>query len=342
MKRNFHRIAVAAATALACAASPAFAQSGIMSAETANVGANSHIVTVLLSKFAKRDGIEIQVNAGKTLTKAMLKTGLGQIDFATGVPALVGIMSAGKGPYKNQPDDAKRAAEDIRSMFRFVAGVYHPFAYADSGVEKWEDLKGRKVLTGPPGGAATIYSESVIKVMTGLEPGEDYEAVHVGWGVFSQTIRDRRVDAAIYPEPVGSANIEQLGVGGKFNILPIPDSVFESAEMREVLSAPGRGVDILPANSYAAQVNNGADLRLPAYTFFQGVRKDLGAEVVYKVTRAFWENLDEVHATSPLVAGITPETALDGLNVPLHAGALRYYREAGFEVPDNLIPPEAR
>lgn len=342
MKRKFHRIVVAVAAALACAAAPASAQSAILSAETANVGANSHIVTVLLSKFARRDGVEIQVNAGKTLTKAMLKAGLGQIDFATGVPALVGVMAAGKGPYKNQPEEAKKAAENIRGMFRFVAGVYHPFAYANSGVEKWEDLKGKKVLTGPPGGAATIYSESVIKVMTGFEPGEDYEAVHVGWGVFSQTIRDRRVDAAVYPEPVGSANIEQLGVGGEFRILPIPDSTFESDEMREVLSAPGRGIDILPANTYNAQVNNDADIRLPAYTFFQGVKKDLDADVVYAVTRAFWENLDEVHATSPLVAGIEPETALDGLNVPLHAGALRYYREAGFDIPDHLIPPEAR
>ena len=342
MKSITNRIAVSGLLAVACMFSPAAAQSDILTAETANVGANSHIVTVLLSKFAKRNGVEIQVNDGKTLTKSMLKAGLEQVDFATSVPALVGVMAAGKGPYKNQPEEAKKAAENIRSLFRFVAGVYHPFAYADSGVEDWGGLKGKKVLTGPPGGAASFYSEAIIKVMTGFEPDKDYEAVHVGWGVFSQTIRDRRVDAAIYAEPVGSANIEQLGVGGKFRILPIPDSVFESAEMREVLSAPGRGIDILPAGSYNAQVNNDSDIRLPAYTFFQGVRKGLSEDVVYTVTRAFWENLDEVHATSPLVAGITKETALLGLNVPLHPGALRYYREAGFDIPEDAVPPEAR
>ena len=342
MKRVFHRIAVVVAASLACAPSPTFAQSVILSAETANPGENGHIVTVLLSKFAKREGVDIQVNAGKTLTKAMLKAGLGQIDFTTGVPSLVGVMAAGKGPYKNQPENAATAAEDLRGMFRFTAGVYHPFTYADSGVEKWEDMKGKKVLTGPPGGAATLFSESVIKTMTGFEPGEDYEAVHVGWGAFAQTVRDRRVDVALYPAPVGSAIIEQLGAASEFRILPMPDSVFEFPRMREIVSAPGRGVGVLPAGSYEAQVNGGTDMRLPLYAHFQGVSKDLDADVVYAVTKAFWDNLDEVHATSPQVADISPETALNGLNVPLHAGALRYYREAGFDIPDDLIPPEAR
>jgi len=60
---------------------------------------------------------------------------------------------------------------------------------------------------------------------------------------------------------------------------------------------------------------------------------DLPEELVYRVTKAFWENIadvQKVHAKGQL---ITIETALDGISVPLHPGAARYYTEIGLKVP---------
>ena len=71
---------------------------------------------------------------------------------------------------------------------------------------------------------------------------------------------------------------------------------------------------------------------------FVGTHAGVSDVVVYNATKAFWENLDEVHATAFFLKEVTKETAFTSVNVPLHPGALRYYDEAGITVPDELRP----
>ena len=86
---------------------------------------------------------------------------------------------------------------------------------------------------------------------------------------------------------------------------------------------------------YKGQLTTGT---INALGFFQfiGANKDTNEEAVYKATKSFWENIAEVQATAFFLKEVTKETAFTSINVPLHAGALRYYEEAGFDIPDNL------
>jgi TRAP-type uncharacterized transport system substrate-binding protein len=54
------------------------------------------------------------------------------------------------------------------------------------------------------------------------------------------------------------------------------------------------------------------------------------------------EHLGDFWSVHPGAKLLTLQTALDGLPIPLHAGAVRYYRARGIALPDRLIPPEAR
>ena len=63
-------------------------------------------------------------------------------------------------------------------------------------------------------------------------------------------------------------------------------------------------------------------------------------EAVYKVTKAFWENIGDIHKTAVFLKQVTKETAFTSVNVPLHKGAYRYYKEAGFNIPENIIPKD--
>ena len=63
-------------------------------------------------------------------------------------------------------------------------------------------------------------------------------------------------------------------------------------------------------------------------------------DVVYNVTKSFWENLDDIHKTAVFLKEVTKATAFTSVNLPLHKGAYRYYKEAGFSVPENLIPKD--
>lgn len=67
------------------------------------------------------------------------------------------------------------------------------------------------------------------------------------------------------------------------------------------------------------------------------VRDDVDEEIVYQLTRMLWENLATLQEIHSATRSMSLQTALRGVAVPLHPGALRYYTEQGLEIPVHLI-----
>ena len=71
------------------------------------------------------------------------------------------------------------------------------------------------------------------------------------------------------------------------------------------------------------------------------VREDVSEQIVYDLTRMLWENLATLQQIHSATRSMVLEEALQGIPVPLHPGALRYYREQNVSIPDALVPPAA-
>lgn len=330
---NFRKVAATAAVLVATAT---VANAQIFKGETAGVGDPVHTMFVTFANQAGKADVEIQVNAGQTLTKSMLKGGRGEIDFFSTVPSLVNLMKGQQRMYE-KVEDAPAAAENLRSILGFKAGAYHPVTLAGSGIETWEDLKGKTIFTGPPAGSASATSEALIKIITGYEAGTDYTAVRLSWGEGYAALADNKIDMMVRPAEIGSSNIEQFGLSGEFRVLSIPSEVVGSEEMQALFGRPGRGMIQFDGSVYKGQLTGG-EITALGFTQFIGTQAGVADDVVYKATKAFWENLDEVHATAFFLQGVTPETAFTSVNVPLHPGAAKYYEEAGIEIPSDLRP----
>lgn len=332
---NFKKL-LASACVVAAFALPSASSAQIYKGETAGVGDPVHAMFVAFTNQAGKGGVEIQVNAGQTLTKSMLKGGRQEIDFFSTVPSLVGLMKNQARMYANVEDSAE-AAGQLRSILGFKAGAYHPVTLAGSGIETWEDLKGKTVFTGPPAGSASATSEALIKIITGYEAGTDYTAVRLSWGEGYAALADNKIDMMVRPAEVGSAKVEQFGLSGEFRVLSIPESVVGSDAMQSLFGRPGRGMLEFDGDVYKGQLTSGKITAL-GFTQFVGTHAGVADDVVYNATKAFWENLDEVHTTAFFLKAVTPETAFTSVNVPLHPGAAKYYDEAGIAVPEGLRP----
>ena len=322
--------------AIALASTAWAAQAQIYSGETAGVGDPVHTMFVAFANRAADADVKIQVNAGQTLTRSMLSGARGEIAFFSSVPSLVGLMANGERMYEPVAD-APEVAGNLRAILGFQAGAYHPVTLAGSGIESWDDIAGRTVFTGPPAGSAAATSEALIRIITGFEPGEDYEAVRLGWGEGYAALADGQIDMMVRPAEIGSANIERFGLSGEFRVFSIPEATLASDEMQGLFGRPGRGMMQFDGGLYKGQLTEGT---ITALGFFQfiGTHAGVDEEVVYRATKAFWEGLDEVHATALFLRNVTPQTAFTAVNVPLHPGALRYYEEAGFDIPGELRP----
>ena len=295
-----------------------------------------HTMFVAFVNQADKADVKIQVNAGQTLTKSMLKGAKGEIDFFSSVPSLVPLMAGQKRMYKNV-EGSGELAKNLRSIFGFKAGAYHPVTLAGSGIESWEDLKGKTIFTGPPAGSASATSEALIKIITGYEAGSDYEAVRLSWGEGYAALADGKIDMMVRPAEIGSANIERFGLNSEFRILSIPESVVSSDAMQALFGRPGRGMLTFDGGLYKGQLTSG-EITALGFTQFVGTHAGVSDDAVYAATKAFWENLDDVHATAFFLKSVTQETAFTSVNVPLHPGAAKFYDEAGIAIPDELRP----
>jgi len=249
---------------------------------------------------------------------------------------LVGLMAGQKRMYENV-EGASELAKNLRAIVGFKAGAYHPVTLAGSGIESWEDLKGKTIFTGPPAGSASATSEALIKIITGYEPEKDYEAVRLSWGEGYTALADGKIDMMVRPAEVGSANIERYGLSGEFRILSIPDDVVESDAMQQLFGRPGRGMLKFDGGLYKGQLNQSEIIAL-GFTQFVGTHAGVADDVVYAATKSFWENIEEVHSTAFFLKAVTPETAFTSVNVPIHPGAAKYYEEAGVEIPEAIRP----
>ena len=330
---NFRKI-VASACFAASLALPTAGAAQIYKGETAGVGDPVHTMFVAFSNQAGKTDVQIQVNAGQTLTKSMLKGAKGEIDFFSTVPSLVNLMAGQKRMYKDIAE-APKLSKNLRSIVGFKAGAYHPVTLAGSGIENWEDIKGKTVFTGPPAGSASATSEALIKIITGYAAGTDYTAVRLSWGEGYAALADGKIDMMVRPAEVGSAKIEQFGLSGEFRVLSIPEASVGVGAMKALFGRPGRGMMQFDGGVYKGQLTGGQITAL-GFTQFIGTHAGVADDVVYAATKAFWEGLDEVHATAFFLKEVTKETAFTSVNVPLHPGALRYYDEAGFTIPDAL------
>ena len=330
---NFRKI-VASACFAASLALPTAGAAEIYKGETAGVGDPVHTMFVAFSNQAGKTDVQIQVNAGQTLTKSMLKGAKGEVDFFSTVPSLVNLMAGQKRMYKDIAE-APKLSKNLRSIVGFKAGAYHPVTLAGSGIENWEDIKGKTVFTGPPAGSASATSEALIKIITGYAAGTDYTDVRLSWGEGYAALADGKIDMMVRPAEVGSAKIEQFGLSGEFRVLSIPEASVGVGAMKALFGRPGRGMMQFDGGVYKGQLTGGQITAL-GFTQFIGTHAGVADDVVYAATKAFWEGLDEVHATAFFLKEVTKETAFTSVNVPLHPGALRYYDEAGFTIPDAL------
>ena len=178
-----------------------------------------------------------------------------------------------------------------------------------------------------------------MKGVTGYDDKKDYEGVILPWGEGLNAFRDNKVDVMVRPCDVGCALVQQFGLNSNFRLLSIPESALEAPALKKQSSSPGRGITLFDGNVYKGQLTQGT-IRALGFNQFIGTTKMVDEEVVYNVTKSFWDNLDDIHKTAVFLKEVTKDTAFTSVNLPLHKGAYRYYKEHGFNVPENLIPKD--
>ncbi|MEM9231644.1 MAG: TAXI family TRAP transporter solute-binding subunit [Pseudomonadota bacterium] len=297
------------------------------------------IVPQTYAQFAAEEGLSLQVVLGQTLTRSALKLAAGRIDMAVVPPPAFRAMSNGVGPYSEQGDQAKKLSEDVRALFGFPGGTFHAIAWADSGIDSWDDLEGKRVYIGPPAGAASGQMQGLVEHASGgLKNEDNYEGIRAPWSAAQQSFQDGQYDVYIASAAVGSQVLNELSLQREIVILGVPEGLNEGEGWDALLTKGALTASTIPAGTYSGQANGDQDLTTVATSMMMAVHKDMDDDTAYNLTKAYWENFDAMLSANALMRSISPEDPFGGMNAPLHPGAARYYQEGGIEIPENLMP----
>lgn len=229
-----------------------------------------------------------------------------------------------------QTDVAADAAEGINAFDEPIdtvlgLGSLYPetiqiVTVEDSGIESVEDLEGKKVSVGAPGSGTYINAEQILEVhdMT----MDDIDAQNLDFGESAGGIKDGNIDAAFITAGTPTGAVEELQATSDVVILPIEEDKAQAL----IDKYPYYAEDTIPEGTYDLE----EDLDTVAVLAMLVVTDELSEDAVYDMTKAIYENSDDIaHAKAEL---ISIDSALDGIGIEMHPGALKYYEEEGLEI----------
>lgn len=342
MRKKTRFVALAAGVAMCLSVSHATAQDFYRLA-TLGPGSSPYMV---MSTFAQMvsdelDDVQIQVNATGVATQHAIEAANGNLDFFMVAPIVHNAMMQGTAMYSSIPE-APQLAENLRSLFIFPLGLYHILAAADSGIETLSDLEGRTVFLGPPGGSATVTMENLVRAATGLEPDQDYTTVSVGWEAAVQAFQDGRIDVYANPTIPPSPVIQQLTLSRSFRLLGLSPEELESEGVQSLVTRAGGTQGEIDVGLYEGRLANEENVITIGSFVGIGTHAGMDENAVYRITKAFWQAAESARESTPWLRQVTLDGAFTDLNVPLHPGALRYYREISLDIPEELVPADAQ
>ncbi|HEX6841195.1 MAG TPA: TAXI family TRAP transporter solute-binding subunit [Stellaceae bacterium] len=216
---------------------------------------------------------------------------------------------------------------------RAIAGLYpegvHIVVRADSAIHSLRDLKGKRVALGEPE-SGTLADARLVLEAAGLNECE----IKAEYSRLSDAVNglvQGRIDAFFlvggYPVPA----ITDVATAIPMRLLAIPHEVAERLSQKFSFYE----ADVIPAGSYPGVETDTPTVSTMAIWL---VREDIDDDLVYAITKALWRDTTKrlLDSSHPVGRRIRLASAFDGVPIPLHPGAARYYREAGLTVPDGL------
>ena len=208
---------------------------------------------------------------------------------------------------------------------RAIAGLYpesiHLVARRGAGIDSIEDLVGKRVSLDEEG-SGTLVNARIILDAFGINE-DDIDARFIKPNLAIAAMREGELDAFLVTVGFPAKSVSELAASETIDLIPITGPEVDMLLNQHEFFAK----DTIPADAYAG-IGETQTISVGAQWITSA---EMDEELVYAMTKALWHDsagalLEDGHIKA---RSITVDTALDGIAIPLHPGAERYYREAG-------------
>lgn len=198
-----------------------------------------------------------------------------------------------------------------------------PYTLKKSGIQTFSDLRGKKISVGAAGGSMHKFMSLYLEAH-GIDPKNDVKLVHLPPMESVDAVRNGQIDAVMEIAGIPTAALTDLSSTHPITIIQFAPGLREKFLKDHPMFVPLT----IPAGTY-----KGVEKDVPTVGMLAiwACRKDLSEDVVYQMVKAIYSDeglsyLRKVHAAAQ---SITREDAAKNMPIPLHPGAIKFYKEAG-------------
>ena len=310
----------ASALAAVAATSLVFAQPSAKADEFINIltGGTSGVyypLGVALSKIygEKIEGARTQVQSTKASVENLnlLQQGRGELAFSLGDSVKLAWDGDAEAGFKAPLDKLRGIAAIYPNYIQIVASQ-------ESGIKTLADFKGKSLSVGAAKSGTELNARAIFAA-AGMSYEDLGKTEYLPFAESVELMKNRQLDATLQSAGLGVASIKDLATSVAIQMVAVPE------ETAAKIGAPYVAVKI-PAGTYAGQEE---DVSTVAVVNFLITHSDVSDETAYQMTKQLFENLPDLQAAHNAAKQIKLEGALEGMPVPLHPGAERYYKEKG-------------
>lgn len=213
------------------------------------------------------------------------------------------------------------------SNVRAVASLYPEHVQmilaGDSNIKTLADLKGKRVGVGAPGSGVEGDVQAIFQV---AKLGyKDMKVDFLDFGATTNRFKDNQIDAGFVVSGYPTASVMDLSMTKNITLMDFSEEFLKELAAVHPYFVPS----MIPGGTYKGIDK---DIKTPAVMAILVTHEKMSEDVIYNFTKAMFDNIDSIHASHAKGKEINLQTALDGLTVPLHPGAAKYFKEKGMAV----------
>jgi len=212
--------------------------------------------------------------------------------------------------------------KNVRSIGVLEPSVYQYATLAAKDIYNMYDFKGKAVNAMPRGFGSEVANAQVLQAL-GMSYDDFSKVEYLGYSEAVSLLKDGRLDGILFATcAFPHAAIIELTTMRDARILG-----FTEEEIRKIKELqPSFTPFIIPAGSYRGQDE---DVLTISDNEVIIANKDVPDEIAYAMAKAICENLETLKIVNASLEALTPELLSQEFGIPVHPGALKYYKEVG-------------
>ena len=212
-------------------------------------------------------------------------------------------------------DKKVEAIQGIASLYNETIQIV---TIEGKGIKTVADLKGKRVAVGALGSGTEANARQIMEIF-GITYA-DIKPQYLSFGEAANGLKDGNIDVAFVTAGAPTAAIQDIAAQHKVALVSVPADKAEAL----IKKYPFYAKQTIKGKTYPTVTE---DVQTVAVKAMLVTSSKVDADLVYKMTKAMYINLDRIKSAHAQGANVQKATALEGMGIKVHAGADKFFKE---------------